>query len=1000
MRQFEQKWLRLLVLVLFLSTVFIGSTFAQAPGVKVSGTVKDKTGITLIGVSVKLQGTTQGTVTDSNGKFTITVPSGSSILTFSYIGYATQELPAGAGGALNVTLVDDSKKLNEVVVVGYGTQKRTDITGSVVSLDAKRLDALPNNNLAQALEGSVPGVTVAQSSGGSEGTASIQIRGQRSISASNNPLIILDGIPYNGSLTDINPSDIGSVDILKDASAAAIYGSRGSNGVILVTTKKGKTGKPVVSYDASYGIDDISKMPAVLSPQEFYAYKKVRNPGAITPSEQAIYDSGNFANYVNLATQTGSRDQHSVSVRGGTDNLKYYTSLNFLDVKGVAVNDNFKKLSSTTNLEVNITKWLTYGTTTTLTFDNRSGNSATLSGDYSAFTFNPLTTPFQSDGKTPTVYPWPETVYYANPLSPTLVNNSNLEYQLYSTNYLDVKLPIKGLSYRINTGVTHSSQNNNSYYGRGTKTGLEAQGEISEASNVSNSYTIENILSYNREFGKHTIGFTGLYSYENDIVTNHNLLATGFPNDVLTYYQANVALQTKVDAPSTTAPLYTKATLLSQMARLNYSYDSRYLITITARRDGASDFGADKKYGIFPSVALGWNISNESFMKNINTINNLKLRLSYGSNGNQAVPAYSTFAQLQSLPYLNGSATGTSTAAGYIPYTLANTDLHWETTNTLNAGVDFGILNNRIQGTIDVYSANTHDLLLNRAISSVQGIDHVYQNIGKTANKGIDIGVNTVNIKKENFSWNSNITFSLNRNKIVDVYGTGKNDTLNNWFIGHPIQGNFGYKYGGVWQTTDDLSKSPQPNTQAGYAKVVDINGDGKITPSDRTIIGSLQPAFTYGVGNTFKYKNISLYAFIQGVAGVTKQNTTLSDNVATAVERNTYAKNYWTPTNPTNDYYANAQLLANPIYQPNVYGVAIFQNASYLRVRDLMLSYDFSSKILEKLKMGKLRLYLEGRNLFTITPWKGFDPELADPTTATVPLLIKEFVVGLNVSL
>jgi TonB-linked SusC/RagA family outer membrane protein len=984
----------LLLLALMVPFLNHGAS-AQTPGLKLSGVVKDATGSPIAGVSVLLKGTQQGTVTNPNGQFSITVPGANSVLVFSYIGYITREQASAANGTLNVILLDAPVSLNEVVVVGYGTQKRKDITGAIVSVDPKRLESLPNNNLAQALEGSVPGLTVVQSGGGAEGTASIQIRGQRSITASNNPLIILDGIPYNGSLTDINPSDIGNIDILKDASAAAVYGSRGANGVILVTTKKGKSGKPVVAYDGSYGVDKFTKIPAVLSPQEFYAYKMVRNPGSITPSETALYNAGKFANYVDMAVQNGKRQQHAVSVRGGTDNTKYYVSLNYLDVKGVAVNDRFKRLSITANLEVNITKWLTYGTSTQFGFNDRSGMPASLSGDYSAFTFNPLTTPYQPDGVTPTIYPWPETVYYANPLAPTLVKNSDLQYQIYSTNYLDVKLPLKGLSYRINTGVTHSSRNQNSYYGRNTKAGLEAQGQIKDANNVSNSYTIENILNYNRELGKHTIGFTALYSYENDIVNNNTLNATGFPNDVLTYYQARIALLTSVDVPASGAPLFARTSLLSQMARLNYAYDTRYLLTATVRRDGASDFGADKKYGIFPSIALGWNVSNEQFMKNVTQIDNLKFRLSYGSNGNQAVDAYSTFASLGNATYLNGSAT----APGYIPATLANPDLHWETTNTLNAGIDFGILKGRIQATVDVYAAKTHDLLLNRSIPSTNGISTIIQNIGKTANNGIDIGITSTNIKTTHFTWTSTGTFSLNRNKIVDLYGTAKSDTANKWFIGYPIKGNFGYQYLGVWQLTDDLTKSPQTNTQAGYAKVADLNGDGKITGPDRTLIGSLQPKFTYGLGNTFRYKSISLYTFIQGVAGVTKQNTTLSDNVATAVERTTYSKNYWTSTNPTNDYYANAQLQTSPIYQPNIYGVDIYQNASYLRVKDLLLSYDLSLKILERFKISKLKVFVEGRNLFTITRWKGFDPEL-DASNTSIPILIKEFVAGLNVSL
>jgi len=513
MRQFYKNWLKPCLLMVLLSVLINTGVLAQSTNHQIAGTIKDTKGQPLVGVNIQLKGTTTGTTSDANGKFLLNVPAIPCILTFSYVGYLRQEQTVGSG-MLNVILADDPKNLNDVVVVGYGTQKRKDVTGSIVTVDPQRLDSsLPNNNIAQAMEGAVPGLTVTQSSGGAEGSASIMIRGQRSISASNSPLIILDGIPYNGNLTDITPSDIGSIEVLKDASAAAIYGSRGSNGVIIVTTKKGKSGAPLISFNESYGIDKLSDIPPVLSPQAFYAYKMVRNPGAITPSEQAIYNAGTWTDWEKLATQTGARDQSTISVSGGGDNVKYFTSLNYVDAKGVAVNDNFKRLSSTTTLDINITKWLTFGSSTRLTFDDRSGLPASLTGDYSAFTFNPLTTPYQPNSKTLTVYPWPEDTYYANPLAPTLVDNTNYQYQIYSTNYLEVKLPVKGLSYRINTGVTHSDQNDNSYYGSGTKTGFEDQGEINETADVVNSYTIENLLNYNRTFGKSSIFFTGLYSY-------------------------------------------------------------------------------------------------------------------------------------------------------------------------------------------------------------------------------------------------------------------------------------------------------------------------------------------------------------------------------------------------------------------------------------------------------------------------------------------------------
>lgn len=986
MRKLYQKWLRLSVLTIILTGLLKIPVLAQQPGITVTGTVIDNTNLPLIGVTVRIKDHTSGTVTNNSGKFTITVPNEQTVLVFTYVGYIAEQRTVGATRQFNIAMAGDAKSLNEVVVVGYGTQKRKDITGAVVSVNPKRLENLPNNSFTAALEGAVPGLVITQNSGSAEASDNtIQIRGRRSITASNSPLVILDGIPYNGSYSDINPSDIGSIEVLKDASAAGIYGSRGANGVILITSKKGVAGKPAISYDGTYGIEKIGKLPALLSPTQFYAYKLARNGPLITASEQAVYDSGNFPDYFHLGTRTGNRDQQNISIRGGGNNSRYYVSASYLDVAGVAINDNYKRLGTQVNVDVDVTNWLTFGTSNNLSYDDRSGLSPTFSGDYSVYTFNPLTTAFNPDGSQK-IYPWPEKVYWANPLAPILADNANNTYSLFNTNYAVVKLPLEGLSYRVNAGVRYSSQGNYTYYGRDNKKGLEALGSASRVDDLGIDYTIENLLYFNRTFGKHTINFTGLYSYENNVATENTLNSTGFPSDVLTYYQANVALL------NTLSNSYTKRSLLSQMARLNYSYNSKYLLTLTIRRDGSSAFGEDKKYGIFPIASAAWNISSEDFMKQVTAVSSLKLRVSYGSNGNQAVNSYSTLAGLTNRSYVNG----TSSAPGYVPTKLGDKSLHWETTNTFNTGVDFGLFNGRIQGSIDVYSAQTHDLLLARSISTVSGVNSIIQNIGKTANKGIDIGVTSTNMQVKKFSWQTNLTFSLNRNKIVDLYGTGKNDTLNNWFIGHPINNNFDYKYIGVWQTTDDLTKSPQPNTQAGYAKVLDANGDGKITPSDKILLPDSQPAFTYGIGNTFNYANWSFYVFVQGVQGTYKQNSTLYDDVNTEVEKNTFAKNYWTPTNPTNDYYANANQQTS--YLPNIYAVHIYQNASYLRVRDLMLSYSLPKSLMSKLKMNKVKVYAEARNLFLVTPWRGFDPEVGNQSGG-VPLQ-KEVVFGINVSL
>ncbi|HXI01145.1 MAG TPA: TonB-dependent receptor [Sphingobacteriaceae bacterium] len=978
MIQFYKNWVRL-------SLLFIGmlaqlAVFAQNR--TISGKVTDQKNMPLPGVTVTVKGTSTRAGTGADGNYSI-MAGNNDVLQFSYIGFANKELSVTANGnTLNVALGEDMTTLNEVVVVGYGTQKRSDVTGAVASVDKKRLEEVPNTNFAQALQSSVPGLSIDQNAGGAEGNNNtIRIRGRNSISAATSPLIILDGVPYNGSISDINPPDIESIDVLKDASSAAIYGSRGANGVILITSKKGLRGKPTISYNGFYGIQNLSNLPGILSPEEFYNFKKIREPNSITLSEQAVFDSKNFPNYLGLTTRQGSKMQHTLGVSGGAENSRYYVSASYLDVQGVALNDAFKRLSTRVNLEMNIKDWLTYGTNSQLGYNTRDGLPATFSGSTGAYDFNPLTTPFNADGSQK-IYPWPEDVFFGNPLSPTLASNEDRTSKIISNNYLDIKLPfIKGLSYRFNTGIEYTNRSANTYYGVDTRRGLQAKGDLAMRSSNNSNILVENIVNYNRTIAKkHSLSFTGLYSIQTDKITTDTLDATGFPNDVLTFYQAKVA------SSILPAAGYAKETLISQMARINYSFNSKYLLTLTGRRDGFSAFGANKKYAFFPSVAVGWNVSEEKFLTDNKIISSLKLRLSYGSNGNQAVGAYSTLAKLSTRSYVDGA----TSLPGYIPSSLANDDLGWETTTSLNAGIDFGLLEGRIQGSLDVYDKDTRDLLLRRAISSVHGVKTIFQNIGKTSNKGMELGLNTTNLKYHDFSWSSNLAFSFYRNKIDDLYGNGLDDIENKWFIGQPISVNYGKIYNGVWQLTDDLTTSPQPGVKPGFAKVVDQNSDGKIDALDNVVYGSRQPDFIYGLGNNFKYKNFSLYLFLQGVAGTERNNPLLSDAVQSGVRNNTVRKNWWSPTNPTNDFYANALGV-------NIHNVGMLEKDSYARLKDVSLSYDLPSKLLSHIQVGRLKVYANARNLLTFTKWTGTDPELDDQDA--IPLQ-KEFVFGLNIGL
>lgn len=968
-----------LLIVLFLPFELLAQSATT-----IKGTISDPDGKPIPGASVGIKGTPGGTTTAADGSFTLNfMKKGGDVLTVSNIGYTDQEIVIGSQTEFNIRLDRNDQSMNAVVVVGYGTQRKRDVTGSVVSVDKKRLENMPNTNFYQALEGSMPGVALNTNGGGAEGNnMSITIRGQKSINGSRDVLIILDGIPYQGSISDINPTDIASVSVLKDASAAAIYGARAANGVILITTKRGATGKPVISYDGFIGSSNYANLPPVLKGMDFYNFKTTREPGSITGTEQDAVDNQQFTDWLDLATRTGQQQQHTVSIRGGTNNMKYYASASLLDVKGIAINDKFKRISTRANLEVNITDWLMYGTNTQLSFNDRSGLAPSFSGNYGVYTFNPLTKPYDENGQL-TIYPWPEDAFFQNPLAPTLAKDKDLTYKVFSTNYLQVKIPyVKGLSYRLNTGVEYQNREIATYWGRDTRTGVLSRGELDQTNSNTRSYIIENILNYDRSFGKHTVGFTGLYSYQDDVVTSNSLNAVGFPNDVLTFYQANVA---DLVTPSTR---YEKRTVMSLMGRINYNYDGRYLLTITQRRDGSSGFGANNKFAYFPSVAVGWNIHNEKFFPANTFIDNLKLRASYGRLGNTALSAYQTLAKLQTLSYVDGSAT----APGYVPDAFANPSLKWEPTTTANVAIDFSILKSRLSGTIEYFNGKTTDLLLRRSVSPVQGITSIIQNIGETNNRGFELSLNSTNIQTKDFSWTTTANLTILRNKIVDLYGDGKDDTASTWFIGHPIDVNFGYVYDGVWQITDDTLNTPQGAVKPGMAKIKDINGDKVINAQDRTLIGNNQPKFTWGMGNTFTYKNLSLYVFMYGVQGRRQPNPMLSDNgVNSGVRYTTVVKNWWTRDNPTNDFYAN-MLNATQGRTVNIY-----ENSSFVRIRDISLTYDFSGKWLQKTGLTRLKAYAQVRNPFTFTDWSGLDPEF--PSQNAVPLQ-REFTFGLNVSL
>jgi TonB-linked SusC/RagA family outer membrane protein len=969
----------------------VGQRMQTGQRIKVAGKVTDTGGQPLPGVTVVVKGTTQGTTSDAGGNYSLLSVPDNATLVFSFVGMRTQEIAVAGKQQINVTLEEEVFGMEEVVVVGYGIQKKSDVTGTVASLPQERLEMVPNINIGQAIQGAIPGVMIQTSSAGSVSNEEIMIRGRNSIKASNRPLIVVDGIPYNGELRDLNPNDVKSIEILKDASAASIYGSRGANGVILVTTKLGSDGKPKLTYNGYYSLQRFTNLPELMNGEEFYNFKMERNADAITPSEQEIYESGEWVDWLDLALRNGTSTEHNLSVSGGFKGTQYYISGGVTDVKGLAVNDDYLRLTSRINVDTKISNWLTIGTRTQLSYEDKGGISPTWDGDQGVFWFNPLTTVYDENGDL-TIYPWPEDTYFRNPLMGTLAKDIDETYQLTANNYAIVDFPfIKGLQYRINTGVRMKFYNKATYYGRNTQQGLVNRGDANTNRTQYNNMVIENIVNYNKEFGNHSVFVTGVYSFEKYKTSSNSLSANGFPNDFLTWYSAS---QAELIVPDYS---YSDNALISSMLRINYSYDSRYLLTLTGRNDGYSGFGAKTKWGFFPSLAVGWNIAKEDFFQWKSIFNELKLRTSLGVNGNQAVGAYETISRLSE----NNIVAGTSTLPGYIPSKLGADNLGWESTKTLNVGLDFGILAGRITGDINLFKSNTSDLLLDRSISPIHGITSITQNIGKTENRGMEISFSSRNISAKNFKWITTGNISFVKNKIVSLYGeldeegSEIDDISNTWFIGKPIRVNYGYLWDGVWQL-DEAEEAESFGGKPGYIKIKDVSGpdgipDGKVTADyDRVIIGQRDPKFIWGMSNSLSYKSMTLSIFMHGVHGMTKSNPLLTDAVDETVRMTTTKKNWWTPDNPTNDWYmnhvdANKQggLTATP-----------YEKAGFIRIKDISLSYDLSKNLLAHLGFDKLQIYITGRNLFTFTKYGGLDPELDGQRN--IPLQ-KEYVFGVN---
>ena len=972
--------------------------------ITIKGVVKDQKGDAIIGASVAVVGTSEGAITDLDGKFTLVVTSGAT-LKVSYLGYLAKSIKVSKSNSISIVLEEDAATLGEVVVVGYGVQKKSDVTGSVTSIQKDRLSKLPVTNVLQAVQGAAAGITIQQSSAIPGDAPSALVRGKNSINAETGPYIVVDGVPISksgGSLNDINPGDIESMEILKDASATAIYGMNGANGVILITTKHGTSGAPRISYNGYFGIEDFTnKLNFCNGEQITQRYRDycAQNPGETmyndfvkNENEAAQQASGKETDWIDLVSQTGIIQDHNISVNGGADRVKYFISGDFMDQKGILKGFNYKRYSLRTNLDVDVTDYLKIGTTSYIVSHNRDGGRVNF---VMAEAMSPWGKVYEDDGSL-CVYPMASEKLFSNPLVNTLKPHERRQWNVNANGYAEVNFgklwkPLSGLRYKLNIGYAFVTARDNKYEGSSDDNPIDYWGTIQNRE--TQSYTVENILTYARDFGKHHIDLTGLYAASRKKYQESTAAAGKFINDELLWNSlGNGASQTA----GSNATLYTTC---SQMGRLNYSYDSRYLFTFTVRRDGSSVFADGNKYGTFPSVALGWNIANEKFMESSQKwLNNLKLRLSYGQAGNEAISVYQTLTKLDATML---GMSGASIAGLYPNSRMGNSTLTWETTKTFNVGIDFGVLNNRINGNVDLYFARTTDLLLQRNLPKVSGYSNVYANMGETRNKGIEFTLNTRNIVTKDFSWSSNLVFSWNKNEIVDLYGDKKDDTGNRWFIGQAIGVVYDYKMLGIWQE-DEIARGDHqkwdPIAKAGDPKLQDVNGDGKIDDNDRMVLGQTTPKWIGGFTNTFTYKNLSLNIFIQTTQGIMLNNALLAMAGDEMGRRNTPTDiGYWTPENKSNQFRS---LVKNS----NPHGYGFPEKASYTRLKDVTLSYQFPQRICEALHIGNLTVYASGRNLLTFTDWTGWDPESFESQRGweqykdTYPMT-KSYVFGINLT-
>lgn len=1014
--------------------------------VLVKGTVKDNLGEGVPGASVQVKGTSQGTITDLDGKFAFSVPNKNAIIVISFIGYVTVEQKVDTQKPMVITLREDTKTLDEVVVVGYQEVRKRDLTGSVAKANMNDVLTAPVASFDQALGGRIAGVNVTSGEGMPGGTMNIVIRGNNSLTQENSPLFVIDGFPVEdtSASSTLNPSDIESIDFLKDASATAIYGARGANGVVIVTTKKGKVGRAQLTYDGSFGVQHITRTIPMMNAYEFVKLQNEMYPTVVAGSYLMNYEGKQWTledyrnidqyNWQDEIFQTAWQQSHTLRLTGGTEGVRYNASLSYYDQDGTLLETGYKRMQGRMNTVVRRGK-LNMSLTTNYSRSIQTGSTPSATSYsgmnnlfYSVWGYRPVTSPdtplsFLMDSATDNAVD-SSNDYRFNPIL-SLKNEYRKNYinNLQMNGFAEYEV-INGLKVKVSAGYTYDARKNDQFnnsktrYGGPTSTD-KVNAQVTRSERL--TWLNENTVTYQTNIKKkHFINALAGITFQNSDYEAYAFRTTHIPNESL-----GMAGMSEGQA-STSSSAKSSWSMLSYLGRINYNYKSKYYATASFRVDGSSKFNKDNRFGYFPSASLAWTFTEEKFMKPIKSIlSNGKLRFSWGLTGNNRIGEYDYYQLLSVLKSRIGSYTATNsipsgvypfendaTNAGTVPISLQNKNLKWETTEQWNLGVDLSFFDERIGLTMDIYRKNTRDLLLAAQLPYSSGFYNATKNIGKVRNDGLEISLNTLNIKTRDFQWSSNFNISFNKNKVLalsenqtalmtavqfDQNYNGQSSYIAK--IGLPMGLMYGYVYEGTYKY-DDFNKSgnsyslkssvphfsTENNTQPGMPKYADLNGDGVVDSNDRTIIGRGLPVHTGGLTNDFTYKGIDLSIFFQWSYGNDIMNANrlfFESSNNRSRELNQYASytNRWTADNPTSDIPAATNSSSNRVISSR-----IIEDGSFLRLKNVTIGYTFPSQMTKKWKIDKARIYVAAQNLWTWTGYSGYDPEVSVRNSALTP--------------